>query len=413
MRRNLQAANVSIHTYPPHTYNQTELRGQPGKSVPMTRAGSIPFRTTDVWGVVAKHTKILEFPSNKNKLQPLPGESVPILRAPNQMYSAHTLAQTMEREGLKHVKVAVVDPYERRAIIRDIHRRLQKKYAAHYASALNTRNVGVIHSMIESSSSIMAAKGSIPTDEIARHLARVPQVAINAPAAIPSALVASSTAMPAAIPSALVASSSSSSSSTQEQSSPPGSPSQSIAPSMEVAPSTAIGPSVAPSIFNIPENPISGLNTDPKLEEKSTDIEFETVTKPYALNSNQKKTVVKFSKQKFAVSESLIDKLLENFSISPTKVTDRYPNMSRKLAQMRYLIDISPDFRNQILVKKYLSSDILKNLIVQTESGRQDGEGRQVENGKKKRAALRSGMFGATHKKMVHQPTRSYRNQLI
>jgi hypothetical protein len=455
MRRSLQAANASIHVYPPHTYNRNELRGQQGKSVPMTRAGSIPFKTTDVWGVVAKHTKILDFPSNKNKLQPLPGESVPILRAPNQMYSAHTLAQTMEREGLKPVKVAVVDPHERRAIIRDIHKRLQKKYAAHYASALNTRNVGVIHSMIESSSSIMAAKGNIPTDVIARHLVRVPQVIINVPTAIPSALItpSSSPSLPAAIPSALVTSSASSASS--------------ASPAQSVAPSTAIGPPALPSYppssiaSSAPPSypPSSIASTAPPsyppssiassappfyppgsiaslmLEEKSTDVERpigESVSemgesfgpmredehdvsilgKPYPISDDEIALVSEYAKvnkkrqgQIKFVSVPALKNLLNKMSITDTDIEKRYPN-NHKVDKIRYLIDINPLFRDMVF-RKTLTPDGVKSLIEQT------GKGRQVGKGKKVRAGLRSGMFGITHKKMVHQPTRSYRNQLI
>lgn len=395
MRRNLQAANASIHTYPADTYNQTELKGRPGKSVPMTRAGSAPFKTTDVWGVVAKHTKALEFPSNKNELQPLPGKSVPILRAPSQMYSAHTLARTMGREMLKPVKVAVVDPHERRAIIKDIHERLQDEYAAHYTSALNTRNVGVIHSMIESSSNIMAAKGKIPTDEIARHLARVPQTTTIDPrdvgiagTVIGAPRVASTAVGPIGV------------------SVPVGAPVR--APAKASAPeeaATVVGRPIGESVSEM------GESFGPMLEVKH-DVSISG--EPFPLSKKEVALVDGYARTRSGaesgsieyVSAKKLGTLLAKMSITPGDIEKRYEK-NDKYAKLRYLVDINPDFR-AMLLERNLTPDGVDSLIEQTGKGRQVGKGR-----KKEMSTLRSGMFGhTTHKKMVHQPTRSYRNQL-
>jgi hypothetical protein len=99
------------------------------------------------------------------------------------------------------------------------------------------------------------------------------------------------------------------------------------------------------------------------------------------------------------------DALLFKMGISDDDVDDRYQNHT-KASKIRYLIDVNPDFRRLVLTRT-LTPKGVESLIIQT------GKGRQVGKGKKVRAALRSGMFGTTHKKMVHQPIRSYRNQLI
>jgi hypothetical protein len=175
MRRTFQAARGSIEQYPANSYNQGQLKGLPGESVPHLHVGSNPVHITDpLHGNVAKFHKSITFGSNAHYLKGEPGPHVPYLISPSHHHANQTLNLALSREEGKPVDVKTIDPAEHKSIMNRIHNQLQNEYGAHFANAVNSQNKGVIHSMIESNAAIMAFKGKISTDEAASYLARVP-----------------------------------------------------------------------------------------------------------------------------------------------------------------------------------------------------------------------------------------------
>jgi hypothetical protein len=353
MRRTFQAARGSIEQYPANSYNQGQLKGLPGESVPHLHVGSNPVHITDpLHGNVAKFHKSITFGSNAHYLKGEPGFHVPYLTPPSHNHSNLTLnlALSREKEG-KPVDVKTIDPAEHKSIMNRIHNQLQNEYGAHFANAVNSQNKGVIHSMIESNAAIMAFKGKISTDEAASYLARVPaDSAVSLPPLAPPPPVGRAPA-PAPRPVGRAA-----------------------APAPASRPIMA-GP--APALSHPPGGPPGG----PILEEKKDS----SVTKPsHAALIDMALLKRKGEPGYFKIKQ--LNEFLRSFGMALGKKTRK--------SKLERLIRGSSDFREK-LAASMRKSDM-------------SGSGRMSD----KKEGLSSGMFDATHAKLLAPVPSSYRHQL-